>query len=639
MVRHELCPSGCRDKLRCLCGPGLKRPLLSDFRGEPEADRYLDQYRAKLVRTVFFFALTFGLLALFPSLFFASVAGAWLLVAVDLVAYGGVAYLYFNRDIPLNSQIIALLTITYGIGFAILASIHMFFALFWFFCVPILAALLSRLHLALASLAANAVILFVCAYWGNYHVGDWGTPLSRFGGWLLIEVNFLFLNTVLTLSVAYLVRSLRGGIAAQMDMVRELRAKQHELAGQIRESQRMQDELVRAKKMETLGTVVGGVAHDLNNILAGVINYPELLLMNLSESSDLREPVKAIMDSGLRAAEVVADMLTLVRNVAKARTRLDMEELAKGFIASPEFVELSNAHENVSVELACDQPVAVFCSRNHMFRSLYNLVSNAMEAAVPGRQMKICISVGRQESAGRAYGVLGVADNGCGISKADQEHIFEPFYSKKVMGRSGTGLGLTVVWNTVREHDGLVLVDSDASGTCFRMLLPLAEADAGEEAEEAEAGVVFGQGQRVLVVDDESVQRAVATELLNLSGYHADAVASGQAALDYLKTHLVDLVLLDMVMPGGLDGLETFERIRELEPEQKVLIISGYSDLERVRRMQHYGAGEFVEKPYTSARLLRAVADALALSPVPWYRHHRASKSHFVRYLHIELFA
>jgi uncharacterized protein (TIGR02285 family) len=242
----------------------------------------------------------------------------------------------------------------------------------------------------------------------------------------------------------------------------------------ISERHSLEEQLRRAQRMEVIGLMAGGVAHDLNNILSGVINYPELILQNLPDNSKLSDQVKAIKKSGLRAAEVVADLLTVARGVAAARVVAHPNALITEYLESPEFHQLQSLYPGISWQTELDPAVAnIACSPTHVTKSIMNLITNAAEA-VPATSGQVTISTTslqpgefKAQSAMNNTGswtAISIRDNGPGIALKDQEHIFEPFYTKKVMGKSGTGLGLTVVWNTMLDHAGEVRVNSEIKG-------------------------------------------------------------------------------------------------------------------------------------------------------------------------------
>lgn len=248
-----------------------------------------------------------------------------------------------------------------------------------------------------------------------------------------------------------------------------------------------------------------------------------------------------------------------------------------------------------------------------------NLVTNAAEAiklsgqiAIRTRNEHLTRADGfRTEMIPGPYVVLEVSDTGSGIAEADIEHIFEPFYTRKVMGRSGTGLGLAVVWNTVLDHRGGIRVTSDERGTVFALYFPALVDEVSPEEEEAEGPVPQGAGEHILVVDDEAHQRDIASQLLTMLGYKPWTAASGEEAIELLRERQADLILLDMIMGSGLNGRQTYERIVASSPGQKALVVSGFSEDEEVRRTLRLGGAGYLQKPYTMRKLGFAVAAAL----------------------------
>ena len=403
-----------------------------------------------------------------------------------------------------------------------------------------------------------------------------------------------------------------GILGVSRDITERLKAQQ--------EKQDLQFKLVRAKKMEALGLLAGGVAHDLNNILSGVLSYPELLLMDLDRESPLRKPLETIRDSGQRAAAVVSDLITVARGVASQQDVLDLNSLIKTFMGGPEFRELRQGHASVSIERKLD-PALLYVkgSAVHLEKALMNLLANAVEAVETRGTVQVSTGnryldqplPGQGESDVGEYVVLSVADNGPGISTEDQERIFEPFYSRKIMGRSGTGLGLTVVWNTVRDHDGFIHLRSGDGGTVFDLYLPASRQMPSGQRETVSVGEFMGKGEIILVVDDEAAQREIAGGMLSRIGYRPEVAAGGEAALAYLKEHSVDLLLLDMMMPPGINGRETYQRAVAMVPGLKAVLASGYAETAEVRAAQRLGAGKYLKKPYGLADLARAVREEL----------------------------
>jgi PAS domain S-box-containing protein len=244
----------------------------------------------------------------------------------------------------------------------------------------------------------------------------------------------------------------------------------------------LETKLQRAQKMESLGTLAGGVAHDLNNILPGLISYPELMLMDLPEESPLRKPLLGIKHSGEKAAALAQDLLTLARRGVPATAPVDINRVVLEYLESPEFEKVKAEEPGLMVETNLDETLAkVVGSPVQIYKVVMNLVVNAAEAmpqggkifiATEGRQVKEKIRAFEVIEPGD-YAVLMISDTGIGIAAHDMEKIFEPFFTKKKLGRSGSGLGMAVVWGTVKDHKGFIDVQSAlGKGTVFTIFLP-----------------------------------------------------------------------------------------------------------------------------------------------------------------------
>jgi len=380
------------------------------------------------------------------------------------------------------------------------------------------------------------------------------------------------------------------------------------------------EKLARAKKMESLGLLAGGVAHDLNNVLSGIVSYPELLLMDLPQNSKLREPIETIQRSGHRAVAIVQDLLTVARGVATAKEPLNLNDIVSDYLNSPEFKKLEHFHPTVTVKTDLDTDLLnISGSHVHIRKVVMNLVSNASEAIKGGGNVTIStvnryidrplreyddVNIGE-------YVVLAVSDDGSGIASDDLERIFEPFYTKKVMGRSGTGLGLAVVWNVVQDHKGYIDVPSDENGTTFELYFPITRDEISDKDLSIPIKDYKGNGETILVVDDVESQREISCKMLDTLGYKTKAVCSGEEAVEYLKENTVDLLLLDMIMDPGINGRETYERIIEIHPNQKAIIISGFAETEDVKEAQKLGTGRYIKKPLTLERIGMAVKEEL----------------------------
>ena len=388
----------------------------------------------------------------------------------------------------------------------------------------------------------------------------------------------------------------------------------------ITELKKTQEKLIQSQKMEAIGMMAGGVAHDLNNILSGVVGYPDLLLMQLPEDSELRKPLQVIQESGQRAAEVVADLLTVARGIASQRETCSLNFLVTQYLKSPEGMKMLSRNPDIRIrtDLAPDL-LNISCSPIHIKKCLMNLLNNAAEAIVGAgtilietrNQYVIKPVAENQYMETGEYAVISVIDTGKGITKDDINHIFEPFYTKKILGRSGTGLGLAIVWNTVQDHGGTITVSSSGQETSFELFFPITREEISDRKGAVELDKLQGNKELILVVDDEKQQRNIASKMLLILGYQVETASSGEEAIDFVRNQSMDLVILDMIMDPGINGRQTYEHISKIRPGQKAIIASGFSENEEVRKAQKLGAGGFIRKPYTLEQIGIAVKKAL----------------------------
>ena len=405
------------------------------------------------------------------------------------------------------------------------------------------------------------------------------------------------------------------------ERTRDLRNSYESLQNEIQERIRadrerhvLEERLARSKKMEALGLLAGGVAHDLNNVLSGIVSYPELMLMDLPQDHPLRPMVETVQRSGQKAAAIVQDLLALARRGVSHMEVLNLnQDVIADYLASPEFKKLTSYHPDVALITRLDENLLnVRGSAVHLKKALMNLVSNAAEAQGEGGQILISTCnryvdrpfSGYEHVLEGDYVVLGVEDKGSGIAPEDLDRIFEPFYTKKVMGRSGTGLGMAVVWGTVQDHQGYINVESRLErGTTFEIYLPVTRERAAAPAAPPQVTDYMGKGETVLVVDDVAEQRHIAASLLRRLNYNVFTVASGEEAVAFLQTNQADILVLDMIMDPGMDGLDTYQEILAFCPDQKAVIASGYAESDRVKQAQQLGAGAYIRKPYAMEKI------------------------------------
>ncbi|XCN74645.1 MAG: response regulator [Candidatus Electrothrix aestuarii] len=407
---------------------------------------------------------------------------------------------------------------------------------------------------------------------------------------------------------------------AKSEMLGELEFKNKELEKTLTELHETQRRMIRAERLAAIGMTTSGVAHDLNNILAGVVNYAELIIYQVPENTKLRAAAQSILESGKRAAEVVADLLTLTRGTAHNRFPLLLNVIIEEYLESAEFQYIAEQHPHIQVSTELSQDLfPVHGIPVYLHKLIMNLVTNsfeAIEATVTHGEIHIITENlvrpsedGFFSSHEEKYIVLKITDNGTGIDENDLKHIYEPFYTKKALGRSGTGLGLTMVENAVIEHNGTIKVNSTEQGTTFIICLPAVQEKTSEsftDKKEEEESIIQGNGT-ILVIDDNPTMREIAQSILEEAGYTVYLAQSGEEAVQFCQDNEVDLLLLDMIMPPGMNGRETFKAIRKIHPQQKALLVSGYSEDTEVQKTLQAGCSGFIKKPYSMAQLTRTI--------------------------------
>lgn len=388
-----------------------------------------------------------------------------------------------------------------------------------------------------------------------------------------------------------------------------------------KEQKRLQDQLQRARKMEAIGTLVGGVAHDLNNVLGGIVSYPDLLLMQIPEDSPLRKPILTIQKSGEKAAAIVQDLLALARRGVSVTEVVNLNNIISDYLKTPEHERIKSFHPHLQLEIDLEENLLnMIGSPVHLSKTIMNLIINAAEAMPSGGKVLISTEnqyidrpiTGYDNIKEGDYVTLTISDEGIGILEEDLEKIFEPFYTKKVMGKSGTGLGMAVVWGTVKDHNGYINIQSaEGKGTTITIYFPVTRKELKKDAALISIKDYMGKGEAILIADDVEEQREIASGMLSRLGYTVTTVSSGEEAVEYLKKSSADLLLLDMIMDPGIDGLETYRRILKIHPDQKALIASGFSETKRVMEAQRLGAGSYIKKPFVLEQIGMAVKHEL----------------------------
>ncbi len=405
------------------------------------------------------------------------------------------------------------------------------------------------------------------------------------------------------------------------DRTRKLSNLNAQLETQISEREKLQTRLNHAQKMELIGTMASGIAHDLNNVLSGVNTYPELLLMDMPEDDPMRKPLEMIHQSGKKAADIIQDMLILARRGVPIKDLVNLDDIIKTYMHSPEFKTLQDSNPEIKLDVSLATGNAfIKGSVTHLSTAVMNIVTNAAESMPSGGTISIKtqkMHMGRNMGEARQihpgdYIGISISDTGVGIARKDKEKIFEPFYTNKTMGKSGTGLGMAIVWGMVKDHAGYIDVKSKpGKGTTFVLYFPVSEESRTKTAPSTAAPLSSGNGEKILIVDDLEDQLFFAKTVLERFNYQVACAHGGEAAVLHMKEKSADLIILDMNMDPGIDGLETYKQIIEYHPGQRAIIASGFSSEDRLQEAKEYGIKTFIKKPYSVAKLNNAVKETV----------------------------
>jgi two-component system, cell cycle sensor histidine kinase and response regulator CckA len=393
-----------------------------------------------------------------------------------------------------------------------------------------------------------------------------------------------------------------------------------EINTDITERLRIEEQLRHTQKLESLGVLAGGVAHDFNNLLTGILGNASLALDNIGPSHPNRPLIEEVMKAAERAAELTRQLLAYAGKGRFVMRTLDLSDLVREISG---LVQASlPKRANLRLQLAERLP-GIDADPGQLQQIIMNLVINGAEAIMaPGGSVLVQTAlqevdqhyISTMSSAGELlrpgfYVALEVHDTGSGMDEETLSRIFDPFFSTKFAGR---GLGLSAVLGIVRAHKGALKVYSmPGQGTTFKVLFP-ASAGVVATAAEPAAKDLRGAGT-VLIVDDEEIVRSTAKHTLLRYGYQSIAAQDGVEALEAYKNRIgkVVLVLLDLTMPV-MSGEETLRHLQLMDPEVKVLLTSGYNELEAVQRFAGKGLAGFIQKPYTAAALAEKVKEVLA---------------------------
>ncbi|MCP4217531.1 MAG: response regulator [bacterium] len=390
----------------------------------------------------------------------------------------------------------------------------------------------------------------------------------------------------------------------------------------VSEQYRLEEQLKQSQKMDAIGQLAGGVAHDFNNMLGGIIGAADLLALKSVKDEKSAKYITIIQDAGKRAADLTRKLLDFSRKGKATNTIVDLHKLGRETVR---ILERSIDRRIAILENFRAPCPTVNGDPSQLQNALLNLAINARDAMPAGGTLTLStthIQLDESFCAGSVFDIqpglyieMCVADTGTGMSKNVRERIFEPFFTTKGAGK-GTGLGLASVYGMIRNHQGAIKVESQLEkGTVFKIYLPPEKGTLEKRDESSGDAEILGGSGCVLVVDDEDIMLAMTVEMLSDAGYEVLTAKNGLEAVELYKKNPgnIDLVLLDMVMPR-LNGKDTFYVLKDINPEVKVLLTSGYTKDSELVELRRNGVCGYIQKPFRGSQLIRQVNDILGSS-------------------------
>ena len=574
------------------------------------------QYR--VVGTILLTAACLGFFAYVPSVLLCIKEKLWGVAVFDTSMYALVLVLLIFRKIPFGIRAYAIIFSSYLLGMVLLSVVGPSASgPVWMFVFPVLAGVILGFRASMTALAINIVTLFVIGILIYMKLPAWLHPqphtLER---WITISFNFILLNAMAALSLSMVLSGLQQSLDHEKSMRQSLEQHIAKIKEKEKEEQRLREGLMRAQKMESIGILAGGIAHDFNNILSSIIGFTELSLDDVKKNSSMEDNLKEIYTAGLRAKDLVKQILTVARRTDEAlqpvRIRAIAEETVKLLRATvPATIEMTSDLDNDSVIMG--NPARV----HQIFMNLCTNAVHAMEEtgghleiSLTGTVITSATENLRIHLAPGKYVIIVISDTGAGIAPELIDTIFEPYVTSKNAG-DGTGLGLAVVHGIVRAYGGDIVVDSRAGkGSIFSVFLPVIKSEAAADPEVPEKPATGNE--RILIVDDESSVAGYAGQALQRLGYSVTIHTTGTAALSLFNSdpNAFDLIITDMTMPK-MTGEQLADAVKKTRPDIPVILCTGYSkritDLEK----KPASVNAVLNKPVSRTALARTVRNIL----------------------------
>ena len=386
----------------------------------------------------------------------------------------------------------------------------------------------------------------------------------------------------------------------------------------VTEHRKLEKQYLQAQKMESIGTLAGGVAHDFNNILSAIIGYGDLTLMKMAEDDPLRQNIESMREAAYRAAHLTKDLLLFSRKQLGDRKSVDLNEVVRKV---EKFLKRIIGEDINIKTILHDWPITVFADSHQIEQVFMNLATNARDAMSKGGVFTITVeeitlhedfTIAHGYGKPGSYTMITVSDTGIGMYEETRKHIFEPFFTTKEVGK-GTGLGLSAVYGIIKQHDGFINVYSEpGKGTTFRIYLPLIAAAATEETKAREVGTPARGTETVLLAEDDEALRKLSSTVLVEYGYTVIEAVDGEDAVNKFMENekTIKILVFDIIMPK-MNGKEAYDKIQIIKPDMKVIFSSGYTpDIIRQKVMLEDSA-PLLYKPVSPFDLLKKIREVL----------------------------
>ncbi len=560
----------------------------------PSGKSKIDYFRQRLLFLLLLGFAIFGFIAYLPSIYFSFVLKYYGIAFLDTLVLGIVFFLLVNKKISFFNKSVGLLSIFYILGLGLLIVLGPTGAGFlWLLMFSIMTGVLLGVFPALISLGINMITLFMLSLFIQNQGLPWMENQPNASAiWIVVGVNFICINAVAAISVAFLINKIS-------QMAREEKQGRIRLENEIqtriqaeKDNKELLSRLHQSQKMEALGTLAGGVAHDFNNILSAILGYAELSLLDMEDTNPLHKNLEHICQASERARGVIQQILTFSRQTPSNKQNCDLrqillESIALFKIGIPTTIELTTAIP--------DTPLPIFVDKTKIYQVIMNLLTNSMQAIELDQDKENGnISLGAQlisidQNGDKSddsdfhgtgdYIKLRVEDTGCGIQKEEIPRIFEPYFTTKKIGK-GTGMGLSIAHGIIQAHDGKIMVSKSlpGKGSCFIVYLP-STGPQKNVVEQSEKEIDIKGKENILFVDDEKELVEIHTQFLEKFGYRVTGFTNPLKAKDRFEKNptFFDLMITDKKMPG-MTGDRLAAEIKKKNPDIPVILCSGFVD-------------------------------------------------------------